>query len=164
MTISRLADQFYLYAHTYQIAPGAAYKLLLKIDNSPHHYLPTANMTQEEMDLASLLEEKRWVEFIPAGDTVVQEVLRRDMWGAIETAPRKHVSTPRPLPERYVMLASGNYALGTFDWDTLSEEKREMHKYRGSHPLHKCQLSGHHLRQRDEQGKCTRCGFAGGGR
>ncbi len=161
---------------------SADYKLLQKIDN-PRHYLATSDMAPEELILASKLEDKHWIELVPASHGVSQSVVR-DSWGdPISYGPRLHSPISRKLPERYVMLSGGDHALEAFEGMTLSEEMRQWRRKerrpsllqewnnvttkpldKDMHPLKKCQISGHHLKEQDHQGKCTRCGYAGGGR
>lgn len=105
----------------------AELRLLKKIDN-PRHYLATSDMTPEELELASQLEARHLIELVPASHGVSQTVVR-DSWGdPLSYGPRKHMPISRPLPERYVMLASGDHALGAFKNMTLSEEMRQWRR------------------------------------
>ncbi len=83
-------------------------------------------MSPEELAKAKTLAENRYIELVPANHTATQDV-ERTPWGDIkQLMSRKQKPTERPLPERYVMLSGGSYALGTFDSDTLREEEAEM--------------------------------------
>ena len=122
MTIDKLADTFHklCVAKTYAIDSNTPeYKLLTKIDNSSHHYLESSKLTDDELILAYRLEGKGWIDLIPAGQTTTQEVVRDQRGRIIRYLPRKHEPVSRPLPERWVLTAAGNYMLGIFDFDNL---------------------------------------------
>jgi hypothetical protein len=101
-------------AKSYGIDPhGKEYDLLLKIENSPHHFIPCDALTAEEDSVIDFLLSKRWIEYVRAGHSVTQNS---------HYAPRLHTKTKNHLPDRYVITSGGSYALGTFDMDTLREE------------------------------------------
>jgi len=105
----------------------AEHRLLKRIDN-PRHYLSTADMTPEELELAPQLEARNLIELVPASHGVSQTAVR-DSWGdPVSYGPRKHHPINRPLPERYVMLAGGDHTLGAFKNMTLSEEMRQWRR------------------------------------
>ncbi len=128
----KLANDFYklCLAGPYRIAPSREhYELLLKIDTQPYHYLATAAMNPAELELAQQLEDKAWIALVPANTTVIQDA-KYNWLDQVEYGARQHHPTKRALPERYVMRRGGNYALGHFDFDTLSDEMPELrHKH-----------------------------------
>ena len=73
------------------------YQLLLKIDNSPFHFLPADELKFEEKEVAFDLWGNGWITLLPTNLTY-------------------------NFPRRYVLTAAGHYALGTFDFNTLKKE------------------------------------------
>ncbi len=119
MTLHKLADQFLLLTAKEYAIPSHTeeFKFLKKLDAGPNHSLPTAHMSPEDHIIAKRLAQKGWIELVREDHGVTKE----DHY-----SPRVHSPTTKKVPERYVMLAMGNYALGTFDWDTQREEENAL--------------------------------------
>lgn len=88
--------------------------LLLKINNSPRHYLATSDMTSEEKVDANYLEINGLVFFIPEGHTMVTNHEGKEH--QLSKLPEH-----KKLPERYVITATGNHYINTFI-NTLSTD------------------------------------------
>lgn len=79
-----------------QDANSVAKSVLQKIDDGPYHMLPVDELDDLELDVAETLVMKGLVKRLPAN---------------------------RRFPERFVLTAGGSHATGTFDMDTLSQER-----------------------------------------
>lgn len=74
-------------------------RLLLKIDNGPYHMMPLDELeSDEEIDDADHLAELGLVKLLPADDR---------------------------FPDRLVLTGAGSHAIGTFDFDTLRDERHK---------------------------------------
>jgi len=83
-------------------------ELLLKIDNSPYHMLPIDELeSDDEIDAVDRLAQMGLVRLMPADAR---------------------------FPERVVLTSGGSHATGTFDWDTLRDERP---RHRGGMRLNK---------------------------
>lgn len=116
MSIMKMSVEFYEICRTktakIELTPEER-KMLLWIDNSPFHYLPTEKMTDDEMMLAETLLDKRLIDLIPANHSVRQEYIGN------RAGPRLKELSERKLPQRYVLLAAGSHAIGTFEQSSL---------------------------------------------
>ncbi len=72
-------------------------KLLLKIDNGPYHMMPADEFDHADLPLLADLIKRKLV---------------------------KHLQGNRRFPERFVLTDAGTHETGTFEWDTLSSERR----------------------------------------
>lgn len=127
MTLLDQANRFYLYASRKYFEPGSPeYQLLSKIDNAPFHYLPTDQMTPEEVSLAKSLEKRYYVAHIPADHGSIQEYIDTPKGELL--FPRKNVKNNRSLPDRYVLLSNGTHALGLFEFSDLDRSLEEYYR------------------------------------
>lgn len=127
MSLDKLANQFLkLVLARRDVLTPEEHKLLLKINNSPSHYLAVADMTPGELTTAYMLSSAGFIERVPAYHGV-NRAITKTRWGD-EIGSRQFNRINRALPDRYVMLAAGDHILGTFEFDTLREEKRRQRR------------------------------------
>jgi hypothetical protein len=83
---------------------GAGAKMVLqKIDDGPYHMLPVDELDARELDMAEMLAMRGLVKRLPANAR---------------------------FPERFVLSSGGSHATGTFDGDTLHDERGQIYKAR----------------------------------
>lgn len=83
---------------------GAGAKMVLqKIDDGPYHMLPVDELDDRELDMAEMLAMRGLVKRLPANAR---------------------------FPERFVLSAGGSHATGTFDSDTLHDERGKIMRAR----------------------------------
>lgn len=75
--------------------------LLQKIDDGPYHMTPVDALEDDELDAADKLVSRGYLKFLPASGR---------------------------FPDRLVVTGGGSHKTGTFDMDTLHDEKPEIRR------------------------------------
>ena len=109
MNVKDFSEYFAKQAQRFEsldLKPGSdAYKLMLRINNSPYHFLDAKEVTEDADKLIlERLVGRGYVDHIPANTSVMSD----------EYGRRAHVSSKKEIPERYVLTGGGSHAINSF--------------------------------------------------